>query len=181
MTDDPSLKNPDTRNIINYLKYWSDFEINEFLDQKRHSFGVLCCNFAGDFNLATVIRNNNAFLAKEVFIYGKKKWDRRGSVGAHHYSHIRHLPSEKDLDEIKDYVWVGIDNIDGIAVPMDSYVWPKNSLLCFGEEHHGLPPEVIKRCKDIVYIRQFGSVRSLNVGSAAAIAMYDYTNKIVPE
>ncbi len=168
----------DKRNIVNFLKYWTDFEINEHLDKKRHNFAVLCCNFAGDFNLGTVIRNNNAFLAKEVFIYGNKRWDRRGALGTHHYSHIKHLPTTNHLDEIKDYTWVGVDNIDKISVPMDSYVWPDNALLCFGEEQHGLPPEVIARCRDIVYIRQFGSVRSLNVGSASAIAMYDYTSKM---
>jgi tRNA G18 (ribose-2'-O)-methylase SpoU len=30
-----------------------------------------------------------------------------------------------------------------------------------------------------VYIKQYGSVRSLNVGTASGIAMYDYCNKVV--
>jgi tRNA(Leu) C34 or U34 (ribose-2'-O)-methylase TrmL len=170
----------DTRNVVDYLKYWTDFEINQHLDEKRHPFGVLCCNLFGDFNLATIVRNNNAFLAKEVFIYGHKKWDRRGAVGCHHYSHISHLPTENDLDKITGYTWVGIDNIKS-AVPIDTFTWPKNSLLCFGEEHSGLPQEVIKRCQHIVYIRQFGSVRSLNVGSPLLLpCMISQPNLIKP-
>ena len=165
------------RNVIDFFSYWKTSDILLHLDTKRHPFGVLCCNIGGDFNISTAIRNNNAFLAKEVFIYGNRRWDRRGAVGTYHYSHIKHIQTEEELDSISDYTWVGIDNIPG-AVPMDEYSWPENPLMCFGEEQHGLAPEIIKRCKDIVYIRQYGSVRSLNVGTASGIAMYDFTNKL---
>jgi tRNA G18 (ribose-2'-O)-methylase SpoU len=167
----------DNRNVIDFYKYWTNDAINVHLDANRHDFGILCSNLGNDFNISTVIRNNNAFLAKEVFIYGRKKWDRRGAVGAHLYSRINHLSEEKDLDSIEGYTWVGIDNIEE-AVPIDDFIWPKNALMCFGQEQIGLPNEIIKRCEHIVYIRQFGSVRSLNVGTAAGIAMYDYTSKI---
>ena len=168
----------DKRNIVDPYKYWTNDAINAHLDGNRHQFGVLCCNFNSDFNIATVIRNNNAFLAKEVFIYGYKNWDRRGAVGAHLYSRIHYLPDAKSLDQIGDYVWVGVDNIDG-AVTMDNYVWPTNALMCFGQENDGLRPEIIERCQNIVYIKQYGSVRSLNVGTAAGIAMYDYVSKMI--
>lgn len=167
----------DKRNVVDPYKYWTNDAINAHLDENRHSFAVLCCNFNSDFNISTVIRNNNAFLAQEVFIYGRKNWDRRGAVGAHLYSRIHYLPDEESLDQIGDYVWVGIDNIES-AIAMDDYVWPKNALMCFGQENDGLRPEVIQRCQDIVYIKQYGSVRSLNVGTAAGIAMYDYTSKL---
>jgi tRNA G18 (ribose-2'-O)-methylase SpoU len=172
----------DRRNVSDFYKDWTKDSINAHLDVNRHKFGILCCNFNNDFNIATTIRNNNAFLAKEVFIYGHKKWDRRGAVGAHLYSRIHHLATEEDLGEIGnytwiDYTWIGIDNIEG-AVPMDSFVWPKNTLMCFGQEQMGLPPEIIDRCQNVVYIKQYGSVRSLNVGTASGIAMYDYTSKL---
>lgn len=168
----------DTRNVIDLYKYWTEDAINVHLDDNRHQFGVLCSNLANDFNIATVIRNNNAFLANEVFIYGKKKWDRRGAVGAHLYSRITHIPDEKSLDKIKNYTWIGIDNIEG-AEPLDTFDWPVNTLMCFGQEQLGLPAEILSRCEKLVYIRQFGSVRSLNVGTAAGIAMYDYTSKLL--
>ncbi len=167
----------DARNVIDFYKYWTIDAINSHLDKNRHPFAILCSNLANDFNISTTIRNNNAFLAQEVFIYGKKKWDRRGAVGAHLYSRIQHLSAEEDLDKIKGYTWIGIDNIEG-AVPMDTYIWPEKTLMCFGQEQIGLPSEIISRCQDIVYIKQYGSVRSLNVGTASGIAMYDYTSKL---
>lgn len=166
---------PDSRNVADIYKYWTNEAIKADLDTKRHDFSVLISNVQYDFNIGSVIRNSNAFLAKKVYTYGKKQWDRRGAVGTHHYIHIENT---KDLNSLNDYEWVGIDNVPG-AVPMDTFEWPKNALMVFGQEQTGLPKEMLDKCKKVVYIRQFGSVRSLNVGCASAIAMYDYCAKMV--
>jgi tRNA G18 (ribose-2'-O)-methylase SpoU len=168
----------ETRNIIDYYWYWETEAIKADLDTKRHQFAILCSNLYNDFNISTVIRNSNAFLAKKVYVYGRRSWDKRGSVGTHHYQHIEYLPEDYDLKELKkNYTFVAIDNVEG-AVPMDDFVWPKNTLMLFGQEQVGLPPELIAECEHVVYIKQFGSVRSLNVGCASSIAMYDYCNKL---
>lgn len=165
----------ETRNIIDPYWYWDTEAIKADLDTKRHPFGVLISNLQNDFNIATVIRNSNAFMAKMVYYYGRRKWDRRGAVGTHNYIHYKHVP-EGSLDEIKGYALVGIDNLPG-AEPMDDFVWPENTLMCFGQEQSGLPDCILERCEKLVYIRQFGSVRSLNVGCASSVAMYDWCKK----
>ena len=147
----------DTRNVIDLYKYWKIDAIRSALDKKRHSFGILCSNLHSDYNVSTCIRNGNAFLSKEIYIYGRRRYDRRGTVGTHHYENLIYLPTEEELDKISGYIWVGIDNIDN-AIPMEEYDWPKNTLMCLGQETSGLPPEIIKRCKDIVYISQFSNV-----------------------
>lgn len=168
----------DTRNIIDFYRYWSVEAIKTNLDLKRHNFSILISNQIRDFNLSTVIRNSNAFLAKEVFIYGSKNYDRRGTVGTHHYENIRHVRHISELN-FEDCAIVGIDNIDG-ALPIESFVWDdKHTIMVFGEEQIGLCAELRDLCQQFVYISQFGSVRSLNVGSASAIAMYDYCQKMV--
>jgi len=168
----------ETRNIIDYYHYWKNEAIIADLDKKRHKFGVLISNINYDFNISTVIRNSNAFLAKMTYIYGRKKWDKRGAVGTHNYVHLKHIPENSSLlDGLKDeYVLIGIDNLVD-SVPMDEFDWPENALMCFGQEQIGLPKDIIDKCDKIVYIKQFGSVRSLNVGCASAIAMYDYCKK----
>ena len=84
----------------------------------------------------------------------------------------------KDLDEtLKGYdCIIGIDNIDG-AKPIQTYDWnfEKKTLLIFGEEGIGICPEILDLCNDILYIPQFGAVRSINVSSASAIIMHEYT------
>lgn len=172
----------ETRNLIDYYAYWRHDAIVADLDEKRHNFSVLCCNLGNDFNIATVIRNGNAFLAKEIIIYGSKQFDRRGTVGTHKYSHIRHFPEHR-FDELIDYIAdhdiVSVDNVER-AVPIETFEWStnKHTVICFGQEQIGIPEMVLDRSDHIVYIQQYGSVRSLNVGTAAGIAMYDYCRKV---
>jgi tRNA G18 (ribose-2'-O)-methylase SpoU len=164
----------ETRNINDVYWYWKNDAIKADLNRKRHPFAVLCSNLYNDFNIAGAVRNSNAFLAKKVFIYGKRKFDRRGAVGTYHYENIVHLP---DLDALlgilPEYTLVAVDDIEG-ATAIDDFIWPKNTLMAFGQEQVGLPPEIIERAAHTVYIKQFGSVRSLNVACASGICMYDW-------
>ncbi len=164
----------ETRNLIDHYHYWKNEAIIADLDTKRHPFAVLLSNIGYDFNIATAIRNANAFLAERVFIYGRRQWDRRGAVGTHTYQHITHITEEQGIGHLlNDYTLVGIDNVDG-AVPIQDLDWPERPLLCFGQEQIGLPQDLLDQCAAVTYIKQYGSVRSLNVGTASGIAMYEW-------
>lgn len=166
----------DQRNVIDFYKYWETDAIKADLDTKRFDYGVLAVNIHGDFNVGTIIRNANAFLAREVLLYGKKQFDRRSTVGTHIYSNLRRVKTVDDFPAVRI---IAIDNREG-AVPIESFEWPKDEyfLMAFGEEQLGLPEEIINIASDLVYIKQYGSVRSLNVGCASGIAMYDYVRKL---
>lgn len=174
---------PETRNVIDHYAYWTHDAILADLDAKRHNFSVLCVNLGNDFNIATVIRNANAFLANEVFIYGRKKWDRRGAVGTHNYNRMTHF-GEDDLDalltHIGDMYVVCIDNVDN-AEDINEMDWPtdKHVLIVMGQEQIGIPQLFLDKCDKVCYIPQYGSVRSLNVGTASGIAMNSYCRKVV--
>ena len=163
----------DNRNIVDIYKYWTEEAIKADLRTKHHNFSALVVNQINDFNLGSVIRNSNAVCAKEVIVYGKKSFDRRSTVGTHLYMDMKHVKFVEELD-LTNKVVVGIDNIEG-AVPMETFEWPKEHVvMAFGQETTGLCEEVLKLCKHVVYIQQYGSVRSLNVGCASAIAMFSY-------
>nr|WP_217625417.1 TrmH family RNA methyltransferase [Bifidobacterium colobi] len=66
---------------------------------------------------------------------------------------------------------IALDIIPG-AVPMETYQFPKRCLLLFGAEGPGLSQKALDLADDVVYISQFGSVRSINAGAAAAVAMH---------
>ncbi len=170
----------DTRNVIDYYKYWETDAITADLDTKRHNFSILASNLSYDFNIGSVIRNANAFLAQEVILYGRKQYDRRGTIGTHHYTHFRHVREAQDIAEIVcDSVLVAVDNLDH-AESLDTFIWPdKHVIIAFGQEQIGLPDEILDLADHLVYIQQFGSIRSLNVGCASGIVMYDYCNKRV--
>jgi tRNA G18 (ribose-2'-O)-methylase SpoU len=172
----------DTRNIIDHYKYWTEEAIKADLDTKRHNFSVVCLNFGNDFNIGSVIRNANAFLASEVIIVGRRKWDRRGAVGTHNYMHFSHVSTADQLaDFIKpDWFVVGLDNRTG-AVPIEDLRWPtdRHVVMVFGQEDIGIQDDVLAQCHMVSYIKQYGSVRSLNVGCASAIAMHEFCRKVV--
>lgn len=170
------------RNVIDRYKYYSNLEIKEDLNKKRHNFGVLCSNLGYDFNISGVIRSANAFLAREIIIYGPKKYDRRGAVGTNHYENFRYVKYTEQLDAIlREYdIIIGLENGVPNSSDLRDYEWNinKKTLICVGQEDAGLPQDIIKRCHDILTIQQFGSVRSLNVASAASICFYEYCRSI---
>jgi len=178
----------ETRNVIDHYHYWKHEDILADLDSKRNNFTILCSNLYNDFNIATVIRNANAFLASKVIVYGSKQYDRRGTVGTHRYTHFTYCKTTIDLiDEMKNIFnshtsakLIGIDNIS-TAQPIETYQWDANThyIIALGQEQVGLPKEIIQMCAELLYIKQYGSVRSLNVGTASGIVMYDYCSKVL--
>lgn len=66
---------------------------------------------------------------------------------------------------------IALDIIPG-AKPMEVYRFPERCLMLFGAEGPGLSSKAVELADDVVYISQFGSVRSINAGAAAAVAMH---------
>lgn len=167
-----------TYNVKDDFKALPPDEIRLRLKETSNPFAVCFENWIGDFNISTGMRNANAFNAKEAFYVGNKRWDKRGAVGVYNYTDINWIPTMDDFLKLKEkYIFIGIDNVPG-SVPMEDYKYPTPCLLIFGEESVGLTPETQKACDQIVSITQYGSVRSLNAGTASGITMYDLVRKL---
>jgi len=151
-------------------------EIKVALDRKRFPFAVCVANVVYDFNLGTILRNANAFLAKEVVVYGSRKMDLRGAMGSHVYENIVHVHDAEALAAHargRGYHLVCFEDAPG-AVPLHEFQWPPDPLMIFGQEGPGVPAEVRALAEHTVFIPLFGSMRSINVGVAAGIAMNDW-------
>jgi tRNA G18 (ribose-2'-O)-methylase SpoU len=172
--DPELLAHGDRRNVVDVYRYWRLEAIVDDLDLRRHPFHVAIENFSHDFNIGSVVRTANAFLAGEVHVVGRRRWNRRGAMVTDRYQHIRH---HEDADELA--VWatanglplIGIDNLPG-AVPIETAVLPRDCILLFGQEGDGLTAQAHAACASVLSIAQFGSTRSINAGAAAAIAMH---------
>lgn len=165
------------RNVCDEFKDIPTEDIKSILEQRSLPYAVCFEQWQGDFNMSSGVRNANAFAAKEVFYIGKKRWDRRGAVGTQNYTSVKYLNSFESLLMLKErYVLIGLDNVEG-SCEMESFAWPENSLMIFGEESVGITKEVLSICNKVVSIKQYGSVRSLNAAVASGIAMFDYVNK----
>lgn len=78
---------------------------------------------------------------------------------------------ETRISELEAARVIALDIVDG-AVPMETYRFPSRCLMLFGAEGPGLSDKALELADDVVYISQFGSVRSINAGAAAAVAMH---------
>jgi tRNA G18 (ribose-2'-O)-methylase SpoU len=185
--DDPRLDpellaHGDRRNVIDAYRYWRLDAIVADLDTRRHDFAVAIENWQHDANIGTVVRTANAFLAREVIIVGRRRWNRRGAMVTDRYQHIRHVGSAAELAahaEAGGYTVVAIDNLPG-AVPLETTDLPRNALLLFGQESVGLSDEARGTAQLVCSIAQYGSTRSINAGVAAGIAMHAWIRRHAP-
>jgi tRNA G18 (ribose-2'-O)-methylase SpoU len=165
-------------NVKDDFKALSPDEIKLRLKETANPFAVCFENWIGDFNISTGMRNANAFNAKEAFYVGNKRWDKRGAVGVYNYTDINWIPTMDDFLKLKEkYIFIGIDNVLG-SVPLAGFRWQPNTLLIFGEEGVGLTPETQALCEAVVEIEMYGSIRSLNCGTASGIIMHDFVSKM---
>ncbi|MFO7243300.1 MAG: TrmH family RNA methyltransferase [Actinomycetes bacterium] len=184
LPDDPRLDpellaQGDRRNVVDRYRYWRHEEIVADLDARRHGFHVAIENWQHDFNIGSVVRTANAFLAREVHIIGRRRWNRRGAMVTDRYQHVRHHPTVEEFAawaRERGLAVIGIDNVPG-SVPLETFALPRECVLVFGQESVGLSEEIRQAADAVLAIAQYGSTRSVNAGAAAAIAMHAWVRQ----
>jgi tRNA G18 (ribose-2'-O)-methylase SpoU len=178
-TWDPELlRDGDRRNVVDRYRYWTLDAIVADLDTRRHGFHVAIENWQHDFNIGTIVRTANAFLAAEVHIVGNRRWNKRGAMVTDRYQHVRH---HADAASLASYLHglstpvrlLGIDNLPG-SEHLETMELPRDVCFLFGQEGPGLSEQAREVCDGTFSIAQFGSTRSINASSAAAIAMHSW-------
>jgi len=170
-------------NIIDSLKEYSIPDIAKYCHSNSIPASVAMVNIGGDFNLSTMVRNANFFGFRSVHYIGKKKWDKRGSVGTHHYTPMYfHKDEQSFITQCSGRTIVAIENNipeyshkthNLFHYEFDNLVEP---IFLFGEENRGLSDFILDRGDIILSIPNYGSVRSLNVGTTSGIVMGIYRN-----
>jgi tRNA G18 (ribose-2'-O)-methylase SpoU len=177
--DPELLTHGDTRNVVDRYRYWRHEAIVADLDTHRHEFHVAIENWQHDLNIGTVVRTANAFLAAEVHIVGRRRWNRRGAMVTDRYQHVRHHPTVAEFlawAHAEGLAVVGIDNLPG-SVPLESVTLPRRCVLLFGQEGPGLSDDARAALDVVCSIAQYGSTRSINAGVASGIAMHTWVRQ----
>ena len=170
-----------SQNVRDLYKGWLASEVRAELDKNRLPVVSIFMNLTHDFNKSSAIRSNNAFLGKEVYIVGNRRYDRRGTVGTHRYQTIFHADSLQEVVEKlrkNSYTIFAVDNIMEYG---PENVWdidfPERSAFLYGEEQLGLSKEYIDLCDGMIYVETPGSVRSLNVSATASVILAEYSRR----
>jgi len=179
-------------NVHDYLKELSVEQLQELSNESRLSYSVCLMHLEYDLNIGNCIRSAHIFGAKRVFIFGKRKYDSRSTVGAHNYIDIvkydfEDLTNESIIENqfetmVEDYNLqpLLIDKTEAsidITNIFDNYDRSKNPCLVLGNERSGIPSCLSKKYP-CFHIPQKGVIRSLNVASAAALAMYEFSKNL---
>lgn len=172
--DPELLVNGDYRNVEDQYRYWTREAIREDIAKRSLGFEVAIENLGHDFNIGSIVRTANALGASKVHIVGRRRWNRRGAMVTDRYLNVVHHP---DVDSfiadvsLRNLAVIGIDNVEG-SKPIETAAIPAAAVLVFGEEGGGLSPQMRQASQSVLHITQHGSTRSMNVGHAAAIAMW---------
>ena len=182
-------------NVRDELKHNSYEDNVKLHDETRLPYAIACINLTGDLNVGSIIRSAAMLGCETVFIYGRKRFDGRSKVGAHHYQKVETISIDlpEDWADFPEYVnyeillqvldqqgytpfgletgGERIDRIDFTAV--------QNPCIIVGNENMGLP-QYIRDSVPLVSIPQTGVMRSLNVGVAAGIAMSEIQRQYLP-
>jgi tRNA G18 (ribose-2'-O)-methylase SpoU len=175
--DPQLLAEGDHRNVEDKYRYWTVEAIKADLDATRRSFHVAIENWQHDFNIGTIVRNANAFNAAAVHVIGRRQWNKRGAMVTDRYLHIYYHPTVSDfIKSVAGMTVIAVDNLPG-AKPLGSTTLPENCVLVFGGEGPGLSEELRSHADMMVMIEQFGSTRSVNVGVASGIVLYEWVRQ----
>jgi tRNA (guanosine-2'-O-)-methyltransferase len=132
------------------------------------------------YNVGSILRLAAAYRVEHLWLAGATAspghpGTRKTSLGSDRFLTWTTVPSAADAaDAAKEagFRLVGIELADG-ARPLHELQLPDAVCLALGHEDRGLSAAGLAACDDVAYLPQLGRIGSLNVGAAAAIALYE--------
>lgn len=155
-------------------------------------FGVAAISLTGDLNIGIMIRTASLMGADEFYIFGRRKYDKRSTVGAHNYIDV-HRPGDIDVDNIIKicldggytpiFIEQGGEDIKDVNKLRG---WVNRPLFIFGSESEGIPEDLMNRIRFrsevptyTMSLPQRGVLRSYNVSTAMSIVTWEWTRLLM--
>jgi len=147
---------------------------------------LMMYNLNGDMNVGMSVRTAVIYGCSDIYIVGKKRYDRRPEVGAKNYIQFHRFPSIVS-SFFHEHKLLPIFVEQG-GTPLEEFSFkpylPKNLesgwrvCLVMGSESYGLPADMIKEMgAPVITMSQYGVMRSLNVSVATGIVLYEFTKQ----
>ncbi|MGB3135229.1 MAG: TrmH family RNA methyltransferase [Nodosilinea sp.] len=154
----------------------------QYFNLPRHSLVVCAALVENPINLGMLCRTAEAFrlealVLSDLNLIQDRKF-RQGAVFTHQWQPllecaVEALPQWLDHQRQQDYIPIALD-LQPQATPLGEAAFPERVVLVLGRELTGIPPAVAAACDRAITIPQYGLVQSLNVQTAAALAIYAY-------
>lgn len=142
--------------------------------------GLILDHVQSPFNVGAILRSAAAFKVDHLWLVGDTASPTEAkaakvALGTQRYVEWTwHGTAPEAAAAARDagYRIVGVELTDD-AVPLDRVALDGPVALALGHEDRGLSPAALGACDAVAFIPQLGRVGSLNVATAAAIALYE--------
>lgn len=152
---------------------------------------VIAHNIRSTHNVGSIFRTCEGFGVSKIILSGYTPYPRlqnddrlphiadkltaqihKTALGAETMVPFEHQ-AEPDIAELRanNFRIIGLEQ-DQHSIILATYNAPDKIALILGEEVHGIPPELIAQCDDLIEIPMQGKKESFNVSVAAGIALY---------
>ena len=136
------------------------------------------------YNVGAILRTAAAYRVSHLWLAGATSPPTHAKVAKTALGTGRYLPwticeeADEALAAIASagYGLVGVALVDG-ALPIHAVACPDRTCLALGHEDRGLSSTVLDACDTVAFIPQLGKVGSLNVSTAAGIALYELNRR----
>ena len=132
------------------------------------------------FNVGSIVRTAAAYRVEHLYLCGPttspaSAKSAKVSLGTERYlswTSFERGPDAADAAREDGYTVIGLELADD-AVPLHLLAAGRDVCLALGNEDHGLTPVTLAACDAVAFLPLMGRVGSLNVATAAAIAVYE--------
>lgn len=148
----------------------------------RHSLQICASLVENPTNLGALCRTAEVFRLETLVLPDlevSQEWAfRQVAASAHRWQPLEGCSPDQLTAWIRDRRAMGYGvfalSLEEAACSLPKFAFPLKSAVILGRELTGVPSEVLEVCEGAIAIPQFGQVESLNVHTAAAIAIYEY-------
>jgi len=142
--------------------------------------GLVLDDVQGPFNVGGIIRTAAALRVDDVWLSGRTPAPEDPKVGKTALGTDRYLTFHRvdaaleaiDAARAAGYRVIGLELADG-ARPLHELDHHEATCLVVGHEDRGCSAATLEACDDVAFVPQLGRVGSLNVATAASIALYE--------
>ncbi|UUM19326.1 23S rRNA (guanosine(2251)-2'-O)-methyltransferase RlmB [Mycoplasma sp. 1018B] len=169
--------------IIAILKFFPIYDINTFFNDKPSNILILD-HIQDPHNLGAIIRTANAFGIKHIIIPKDRSADITATVlkissgGFIDIKIAKVANISAVIKKLKEHnYWIFATALSEKAITLEKVKFNEKNVLIVGNEEKGISLPVLKMSDQVIYIKQFGKVQSLNVSVATGILLYELTKE----
>ncbi len=150
-------------------------KIEKVLGHRQHDLTLVLANIHDPHNVSAIYRSADAFGVSKIHLYytdtAFPTLAKKTSASARKWvESMRHSTKESLLEALDGYQILATA-CTPISESMYNYDLAKPTAIIMGNEHSGVPEELLQNISGEIYIPMFGMIQSFNVSVAAALLL----------